>query len=226
LAGISGDQTVEGNEASVSLSADDVLRALDFGGMVHVESRRGRWGAFLDGSYVKLSADGDFGPRGGIDVDVSSELAMVELGMFYRFLERAIGDGDAQTLMLDVLGGGRYTYLNAELDIEGAGPLGADLEVEKSKDWIDPIVGGRVRIDITERLAFNLRGDVGGFDIGSSSDLVWNVIGALGYQLSENTTLWIGYRHLDIDYEDGSGAGQFEYDVEMTGPILGLAILF
>jgi hypothetical protein len=219
VAGLSGDQTVDGNEASVSLSADEILDALDFGGMLHVESRKGKWGAFFDGSYVKLSTDGKVGP---FDVDASTELALVELGIFYRLLEASSN----QPVALDILGGGRYYYLEGDLDIKGAGPLGVDIEVDKSKDWVDAIIGGRIQFDLTEKLAFSLRGDAGGFDIGSSSDLVWNLVAALGYDLSDRTTLWLGYRHLDVDYDDGSGVGQFEYDVEMTGPIVGLAIRF
>ena len=218
-AGLNGDQAVDGNQASVGLNADGILEALDFGGMVHIESRRGKWGPFLDAAYVKLSTDGKVGP---FDVDVSTELAQMELGIFYRFLERTIGNDDRRSLSLDVLGGGRYTYLEGELDSKGAGPI----EVDKSKDWVDAIVGGRIQIDLTEKLAFSLRGDVGGFGIGSSSDFVWNLIAALGYELSERTTLWLGYRHLDLDYDDGSGPRQFEYDVELTGPMAGLEIRF
>jgi opacity protein-like surface antigen len=149
-------------------------------------------------------------------------MALVELGAFYRLLESS----DDRSFSLDVLGGGRYVYLKGELDINGAGPIGVDIEVEQSKDWVDAIVGGRVQMDLTEKLAFSLRGDVGGFGVGASSDLAWNLIAGLGYELSERTTLWLAYRHLDIDYDDGSGSNQFEYDVEMTGPMLGIAIEF
>ena len=79
-------------------------------------------------------------------------------------------------------------------------------------------------MDLTEKLAFRVRGDIGGFDIGSGSDLTWNVLGGFGYSLSERTTLWLGYRILDVDYDDGSGSDLFEYDIDMSGPIAGLAI--
>ena len=219
-AGLNGDVTVNGNPAEVDLDFSDVFEDLDSGGgMVHVESRRERWGAFFDLTYAKLASDGDAGP---FSVDVETETALVELGAFYRLLESS----DDRPLSLDVLGGGRYIYLKGELDIKGAGPLGVDIEVDTSKDWVDAIVGGRIQLDFTEQLTFSLRGDAGGFGVGSSSELTWNVVAALGYELSERTTLWLGYRHLDIDYDDGSGSNLNEYDVEMTGPMLGLAIGF
>ena len=65
-----------------------------------------------------------------------------------------------------------------------------------------------------------LRGDIGGFDVGSK--LTWDVRASLGYRLSERTTFLFGYRHLDINYEDGI----FELDAQFYGPYLGLSFGF
>jgi hypothetical protein len=35
-----------------------------------------------------------------------------------------------------------------------------------------------------------------------------------------------GYRALSQDYDDGSGADRFEWDVTLHGPLLGLSIGF
>jgi hypothetical protein len=35
-----------------------------------------------------------------------------------------------------------------------------------------------------------------------------------------------GYRHRGIDYDKASGFNQFEYDVQVSGPVVGLAIRF
>jgi hypothetical protein len=48
----------------------------------------------------------------------------------------------------------------------------------------------------------------------------------VGYQLKPNTTLLIGYGVLDVDYDDGSGANLFEYDITTSGPIIGTAFRF
>jgi len=34
------------------------------------------------------------------------------------------------------------------------------------------------------------------------------------------------YRVLDVDYEDGSGADRFEYDVQTSGSLFGLLVRF
>jgi hypothetical protein len=58
-------------------------------------------------------------------------------------------------------------------------------------------------------------GLVGGF--GTSSDKVLDVMAGLGYEISDRTSLFAGYRVMDVDYsKDG-----FVYDVNQHGPILG-----
>ena len=84
--------------------------------------------------------------------------------------------------------------------------------------------GVRVRIDLTEKLLFNLRGDIGGF--GISSEFTWNVITIFGYNISQKTTMWAGYRFLGVDYEEGEGPSLNKFDVTMSGPLLGLSYHF
>ena len=57
---------------------------------------------------------------------------------------------------------------------------------------------------------------VGGFGVGS--DLAYQILVGLLYPLSDSVQLGIGYRHLDLDYEDGD----FAYDVATSGPIAGI----
>jgi hypothetical protein len=45
----------------------------------------------------------------------------------------------------------------------------------ESRGWFDPIVGCRLRVRLRERLTEQVRGDIGGFDIGEASRFTWNV---------------------------------------------------
>jgi opacity protein-like surface antigen len=123
-------------------------------------------------------------------------------------------------LSFEALAGGRYNYVKSEVEILSL------LKSKESQDWVDPIVGIRLRAGLTEKLSLRVRGDIGGFGIGSASDFAWNVVAFLGYQLSRRITLGAGWRILDIDYEKGSGSRRFEYDVTTSGPVVGLAFRF
>ncbi len=120
--------------------------------------------------------------------------------------------------------GGRYTRLNPELEITG-GPIA--VSGGKTQDWVDPIVGGRVFLDLADNLTLVFRGDVGGFGVGS--DFTWNVAGLLLYDFDlfgRDASFVAGYRVLDQDFEDGSGANKFAYEITTHGPVFGLAIRF
>lgn len=225
MAGLEGDVTLKGFESKVDASFGDIWDNLEFGGLVHFEARKGEWGFFLDPIYLKLSSDAhiDNPDVGRINADVTVEQWLVEFGGLYRLGQWPLGGSESDEISLDLLAGGRYWDLTTRLDLSI--PL-ADLgrSYKKSKDWIDPFVGLRLQADLTQKLALVLRGDIGGFGVGS--DFSWNASALFGYSFSEMISLWVGYRVLDVDYEDGSGTGKFAYDVTMSGPILGLAFRF
>jgi hypothetical protein len=227
MAGLKGDVGVKGTTSEVDASFSDILDNLDIAAQFHLEAKKGKWAFFIDPTYMKLSADESATTRLGttIDAKITNEAWLVEGGVFYRIDERPIGDDGVRTLAFDLLGGVRYNHLKAEIDLKGSGGI-LDVDADGSKDWFDPIVGGRIQARLTRKLLVNLRGDIGGFGISGCSDVTWSVLAALGYDLRENLTLLVGYRALGIDYEDGSGADKFKYDVIMSGPFVGMAIRF
>lgn len=75
---------------------------------------------------------------------------------------------------------------------------------------------------LSDRWDLSLRGDIGGFGIGS--DFTWQMTALLGYRFplfGADATAAIGYRILDQNYDDG-----FEWDMTLHGPVLGLGIRF
>ena len=69
--------------------------------------------------------------------------------------------------------------------------------------------------------------DIGGFDLGFSSDISWNIEANFGYELPwYKLTPIIGFRALYDKYDDGSGDNRFLWDSWMYGPQIGLAIRF
>lgn len=149
---------------------------------------------------------------------------ILEFGAGYRLGTLPLGVGSHPAVSLEVLGGGRYVRLDVELDITGGGPLGAQLEVDKDVDWLEPFVGARLRFMLSKSLTFAIRGDAGGFGIGS--DMTWALVNTLQFQMSRKSVLLLGYRILDIDYDQGSGGTRFVYDIMMHGPTAGVMFRF
>ena len=62
---------------------------------------------------------------------------------------------------------------------------------DTSVDWVDPIVGVRGAIALSERWTLSGFADVGGFD--GSSDLSWEVYGGANYAFAERWAATIGF---------------------------------
>jgi hypothetical protein len=101
---------------------------------------------------------------------------------------------------------------------------GVGRNANKTKDWVDPFIGLRLGADLTKKLSLVLRGDIGGFGVGS--EFTWNASAIFGYHFTPMISAWLGYKALGVDYETGSLHRKFEFDVTMFGPIMGLSIQF
>jgi opacity protein-like surface antigen len=95
-----------------------------------------------------------------------------------------------------------------------------DLDFDDSESWIDPIVGGRIGFDLGSNFFLTAQGDVGGFDVGS--ELTWQLMGTVGYRFSDAVAARVGYRYLDVDYDDDD----FVYDVATRGFVVGVTFSF
>lgn len=209
------DATASGTTASIDLSFSDIWDNFDvFGGAVLTEAWKGEWGIVFDGYYVDL--DGEFGPNDSIDVDLKD--AMVDLLAAYRIETHAF---QGQTLFFDILPGLRYHYLKQEITPDLPGPL-PSVTQGGSEDWIEPVIGGRVVWPFAEKWTLAVGGDMGGFGIGSASDLTWSINTGLDFKFSEKWSIAIAYRYFDMDYSKGSGSNEFGFDGSMDGVMIGL----
>jgi opacity protein-like surface antigen len=225
---IDGDATLRGRTGPVEGSFSDLLDNLDIAFMGRLEAWQDRWGIFLDGLYMDLGADFST-PTALLSTDIDVKMAVLDFGMGHRLLETPIGENNNQSLSFDLLGGGRYINLDGEIDIKVGGPLaglGLGRKFGRREEWVEPVIGGRLRWDLNEKLAAAVRFDFGGFDIGDGSNLTWNLVAGIDYKLKENMSLKAGYRIFDLDYDSGSGSNEFGIDAQFRGPIFGLTILF
>ena len=335
LAGMEGTVGVKGYTAETSVGIDQILDNLDMTAMMNVELQRGRWGGWMDGLYLKMSAGADTPGPLLSSVDVSVEQIAAEAAVFYRLWEgekgfvdvyagarymsvgsdlrmnvtdagireaadalsrRAVerigaelrnrADGElggkvaaaatarAVQAIKDFLGGRERPVAAAGL-LAGGGPGGDGLvgesgpvrealrayadarvaaakagvssrvdaavaraekrlakaierrlhdalpaEVSGRKDWVDPFVGVRGRYQLSPKFYVAGKADIGGF--GVSSELVWQVYGGVGWQMSKRTALELGYKYFAIDYSDGG----FTYDVANSGVMTAFSIKF
>lgn len=66
--------------------------------------------------------------------------------------------------------------------------------MDGSKDWVDPIIGLRWLWGFSDRWSLKLRGDIGGFGVGS--DFAWQAAGLIDWQPFKYVSFIGGYRAL------------------------------
>src|SRR5437764_6311690 len=99
--------------------------------------------------------------------------------------------------------------------------LNKRLSQTKSRDdyWFDPYVGVRGRYNFNKVFYTAVRGEIGG---GVASDLMWEVEGVIGINLTRNIFTEVGYRALAVDYENDG----LLFDTVMHGPQITTGITF
>ncbi len=204
LTSLSGEVSARGFTQSVDVNFSDILEDLNITLQGQVEASKGKWTFFSALLYADLTTN-----AGQVNGRVDSETLLIELGATYRVTEWETGN-------LELLGGGRYNSLTVQFN----SPIPVLPAVDETRDWIDPFLGFRSRFDLSDRIQFTLRGDIGGFGVGS--DFTWNASGIVGYQLTPSLQFLTGYKALYQDFVDGG----FEWDVTYHGPILGVSFTF
>ena len=200
-AGMSGDVGIGPVNADVDFGFDKVWDNLDFAMMGKMRVGYERWALNTDVIYMDLGAS-----KNGVTVDMKQW--MVEPSLSYTVCKG-----------FEALAGVRYNNLNAEIS---GGPLGRN--PSGTQDWWDPIVGANLSLPLGKNYTFNVRGDIGGFGVGS--DLTWQAFPYFGWQFARWGSLQAGYRWLYMDYENGSGPSRFKYDMLIQGPQFGVTFHF
>lgn len=203
---MSGDVQVGPAGTSIDASPGDIFSNLQFGAMLAAEARNNEWAIGFDGLYMDLSKDGE-----NLSVQYDGYQAGLELTGFRRFLP-----------WFEILAGGRLNLLGASVQ---AGPSSTTF-VDKDKAWFDPFLGVRFTVPNTGRWDIMLRGDVGGFGIGSQ--FAWQVRPTVAYKISKHWSVGAAYWALGMDYDSGEAGtlDYFKYDVTTFGPEIGFGYTF
>lgn len=208
-AGLDGRSQIGPVSTEIDASFSDIVESLEFGAMAAWRAQKGDIAVTVDAMYVGLGGD-DQGPL-GTQFDVEVDQIIVGADVSFR-----------ASKPFEFLVGARYMSMDMSLEVRP--PVGATTQRGRKEDWIDPYVGASTTLPIGAAWSFTLRGDIGGFGVGS--DLAWNAVARFNWAFSENASAVLGYRILDVDYENGSGNDLFVYDMSESGPVAGFTWKF
>jgi hypothetical protein len=196
--------------AKLDISFNDVIENLDMSFMGFFEAKKGRFGILAEVFYIGVSADIDVPGPYFSGADYEQDLWAVSLAGTYQLTQN-------DQYQIDALFGLRHWDLDNTLDLD-AGGLAAT-KVSHRERWDDVIIGLKGQTKLNEQ--WFVSGMVN-FAVLGDSDKYWDVFGGVNYQYSDDLSFLVGYRHQEVDYDDGD----FLFDIEMSGPVVGLKVAF
>jgi len=198
-AGINGSVSAGGLNADMSVDFSDIANVLQGGALLRLEGTSGQNGVFGDLVFLALEEENAKDTVGGtLEADLDN--LIVEAG--YR---RSVTHGFA----IDV--GVRYWDFKTKL----TPPL---LPIaRRSSDWTDGFIGARFSSSFGDNWQWVLRTNIG----AGGSDLAIGVDLDLRRELASGNQFTVGFRALDIDYSDSSGADPIELETTFSGLTIG-----
>jgi hypothetical protein len=169
---------------------------------IAASARKGRWTIQTDAVFLKFADEGIFDLLTA-NIDLSGNV--LELSGAYR-----PGSFENTELIFGI----RQVSLEIDIGLT-PGPQGI-----QKQNWLDPLIGIRHIRPLGERWRAIFRADLGGF--GVSSDLTFNGLAGADFNMTEHSSLFMGYRYLTLDFEEGG----FLADLTADGFVLGVEFSF
>ncbi len=248
---LNGSATVRGRTTNVDAGFIDLLDhtkiPMDFWQLAaQFEARNDRLSIFADLIYTNIglgasltrtrSVD-DLNFTVGASAGLKVQMVIAELAAAYEVAHWGPSNAPGSGTAIDLYGGvrGWWQRADANLALSGTANIGdltlnADrtLTASGSVSWADPLIGARLRHQFAPAMNLVLRGDIGGFGVGSNFSR--QALAALNYDFCvRNNVTWsgmIGYRALYVDYSRGAGLTHYEYNMTKYGPMFGISARF
>ncbi|WP_194775788.1 outer membrane protein [Pararhodonellum marinum] len=181
-----------------------LLGSFKGGGLLYLEAENQDWAITSDYLFVSLENGLEIShpyERGELRLD-QTMWEVTGMRKLVPGLEAGIG---ARLMSLN-----SHIYLSGSLENARFGFV--------RETWLDPLIVVRSKGIFSENWRWNLRGDVGGFRLGSV--LTWQFQADIGYRFSRLFDLSISYRYMDINYVDGVANERVKFDLSSSGPVL------
>lgn len=206
LSGISGSVTAEPLTLPINSSFGDLVDNVKIGAFAAVTGEKGSWGFHFDFQYISLEGE-----------------ATGRLGTTLK-LENLISEGDLTyrppaVRSLRLLAGARLYQVDETLTITRRvdDPIGGPQSpYEATTTVVDPIIGAAGNWALSPHWEVELRGDIGGFGIGS--EFTNQLALAVLWRISDTVSFPFGYRVVDYQIK----SDDVWLDTRMGGLMIGV----
>jgi len=246
-----GSVTVRGREINYHLGLGPLLEVLRVAVSGRIEAWKGNYGLIFDGYYVSLGGSGikESSRRPNINATLESSLTF-DQGIYDFALSYHIGDRPIPYLpnkptpenspdeptkerfprfWFQPIAGARLNDIGSTIEttltLNNLNRSRQDT-VSAGRTWFEPMLGGKIGLQVSEPVTLWARGDASGFGLAGDEDLSWNAIFGADWWIHRQVALGFAYRFYSITYGNGSGNQSFDFEQNFNGPYLSATFSF
>lgn len=97
---------------------------------------------------------------------------------------------------------------------------------KRDRTWLEPLLGGKLGLQISDPITFWLRGDASGFGLAGETDISWNLLFGVDWWIHQQISLQLGYRFYEMDYKNTRNNNDFGFEENFNGPFLSATFHF
>jgi hypothetical protein len=228
-----GTTAIGNRSVDFNLSLGQVLSALNFAVYGRLEAWNNNLGFIADASYQRLGSVASASIlQTTLSASTSFSQGIYDLAISYHFGDPAqysLPDKPSNRSFplywFEPILGVRLNSLNASIDASldfGRFDRNFQRTVSSGRTWLEPMIGAKLGVQVSDPVILWLRGDVSGFGLAGSPNLSWNIIAGADWWISPTTSLQLAYRFYQIDY----GNNDLRLKLGSNGPFLGVTFNF
>lgn len=236
-----GQVEIKGKTVNYHLDTGELLDVLKVVVSGRVEAWNGNFGLIVDGYYANLGGSGiTESNRPNIEATLENNLTfnqgIYDFAAGYHLGDRAIAYNPDKPsterfprFWFAPYIGTRLNDINSTIETTLKIPRrGRERQssVSQGRTWFEPLIGGKVGLQISEPVTLWLRGDASGFDLAGDTDMSWNLIFGVDWWVHRQVSLQFAYRFYEINYGNGSGNNAFRFEENFNGPYLSATFRF
>ncbi len=220
LAGTATDVAGE----KIRQSFNDLTSLTNFGFQMLAQAKYKKWSLSTNLTYAKL---GDGIKEGPLLIDFAIDQIILDTKIGYTIIDKIdFGDDIIDGWALEATIGAIYWYNDVNVDVG----LDTDLDlpnfpvkVNEKLEYVDLVVGTNFRIILSKSVLLGLSANIGGFGIGNSSTLYWDLSFVNTFKVSKLITVTAGYKTFTDKTVSGEGEDEIKTNIKTFGPLLGVA---
>ena len=218
---LAGTATDVGTE-KIRQSFNDLTSLINFGFQMVAQAKYKKWSLSTNLTYAKL---GDAFEEGPLLIDFAVDQIILDTKLGYTLIDKIdFGDNIIRGWAMEATIGAIYwsNDVNVDVDIPIDIP-GFPVNISEKLEYVDLVVGTNFRIILSKSVLLGVSANIGGFGIGNSSDLYWDLSFVNTFKVSKLLTVTAGYKTFTDKTTSGEGEDEIKTNIKTFGPLLGVA---